>query len=371
MLQLRYGLQNNYDHLAATLDRARQIKNALAAGPYAVAGRGDREIDEALAALASALDEKDALIEKFKARNALLRNSVHYLPVAVESAVSDAPTRGMRDDVRAVLHETLLVQVGASENDHSHTVNAIAALAKHSERSSPSLRANLDKVLLHARHIVQHQQEMDKLIPAVTTEARLGSELTLAYGRSFENHLARTNAYRLWLLLASVALLVYAGYTFVRLRENAKKLAESESRYRSVVAAIAEGVVVRDKAGLITACNASAERILGRSLQQMEGHSDFDSSWKPLREDGSDFPAQERPARGGVAHRQAPIERRGRFPQTGQQRAMVFGERAVAIRRVETDAHGRRHFARRYHAAQAGAGTRGHGTGSNARAGRV
>ncbi len=80
-------------------------------------------------------------------------------------------------------------------------------------------------------------------------------------------------------------------------RKHAEKaLRESESRYRSVVAAIAEGVLLRDVERRIVACNASAERILGRTLEQMKGNAYFDPAWQAIREDGSTFPDEERPA---------------------------------------------------------------------------
>ena len=72
-------------------------------------------------------------------------------------------------------------------------------------------------------------------------------------------------------------------------------LRDSEARYRSVIAAIAEGVLLRDQDRRIVTCNASAERILGRSLEQMRGNTYFDSSWQAIREDGSAFPEEERP----------------------------------------------------------------------------
>jgi PAS domain S-box-containing protein len=63
-----------------------------------------------------------------------------------------------------------------------------------------------------------------------------------------------------------------------------------------VIAALAEGVILRDKDAHIIACNASAERILGRTLDQMRGNVYYDSDWHAIREDGSTFPDDERPA---------------------------------------------------------------------------
>jgi PAS domain S-box-containing protein len=74
-----------------------------------------------------------------------------------------------------------------------------------------------------------------------------------------------------------------------------KALRDSESRYRSVIAAIAEGVIVRDRDARIVECNASAERILGLSIDQMRGNRYFNPDWETIRDDGSPFPADDRP----------------------------------------------------------------------------
>ncbi|MBD3562769.1 PAS domain S-box protein, partial [Planktothrix sp. FACHB-1355] len=73
-------------------------------------------------------------------------------------------------------------------------------------------------------------------------------------------------------------------------------LQESEERYRTVVTAMAEGIVLQDRSGVIHTCNASAKRILGLSRKQMMGRSSIDPRWQAIREDGSPFPGEEHPA---------------------------------------------------------------------------
>ncbi|MCT7971780.1 PAS domain S-box protein [Laspinema olomoucense] len=73
-------------------------------------------------------------------------------------------------------------------------------------------------------------------------------------------------------------------------------LHESEERYRSVIAAMAEGVVLQEASGEIRTCNASAERILGLSREQMTGKTSLDPGWQAIREDGTPFPGHEHPA---------------------------------------------------------------------------
>ena len=72
-------------------------------------------------------------------------------------------------------------------------------------------------------------------------------------------------------------------------------LRESEERYRSVIAAMQDGIVLLDADGSIRACNASAERILGLSADQMLGRTILDLGWRAIREDGSPLPDDSRP----------------------------------------------------------------------------
>ncbi|AFY85003.1 PAS domain S-box protein [Oscillatoria acuminata] len=70
---------------------------------------------------------------------------------------------------------------------------------------------------------------------------------------------------------------------------------ESETRYRSVLSAMSEGVVMQDAKGVIYTCNQSAERILGLSADQMMGLTSVDPRWRAVRTDGSPFPGEEHP----------------------------------------------------------------------------
>ncbi len=79
-------------------------------------------------------------------------------------------------------------------------------------------------------------------------------------------------------------------------KQTEAALLASEARFRSVVGALAEGVIMRDGEGRILDCNASAERILGLTLVQMRGQTLVGPEWQTLREDGSLMAEDERPS---------------------------------------------------------------------------
>lgn len=73
-------------------------------------------------------------------------------------------------------------------------------------------------------------------------------------------------------------------------------LRDSERRNRSIINALAEGIVLQDAESKILECNPSAEEILGLSYDQMMGRTSIDPRWRAIHEDGSPFPGDTHPA---------------------------------------------------------------------------
>ncbi|PCC69581.1 PAS domain S-box-containing protein [Nannocystis exedens] len=87
------------------------------------------------------------------------------------------------------------------------------------------------------------------------------------------------------------------GVVDITARKQAEEaLRREEERYRSLVATLAEGIVVVDVAGQVVTCNASAERILGRCRSQLRDSIGLVSSLRAIHEDGSPFPLESWPA---------------------------------------------------------------------------
>jgi PAS domain S-box-containing protein len=73
-------------------------------------------------------------------------------------------------------------------------------------------------------------------------------------------------------------------------------LRESEGLYRSLVEAMADGVIVHGADGRVTMVNPSAERITGWSAQAMVGKPAAWEAWHATREDGAPVPVDQQPA---------------------------------------------------------------------------
>lgn len=69
----------------------------------------------------------------------------------------------------------------------------------------------------------------------------------------------------------------------------------SEKRYRALVAAMAEGIILQDANNVICTCNAAAEKILGLAADQLRGESAIAPRWRAIKENGELFSNQEHP----------------------------------------------------------------------------
>ncbi len=73
-------------------------------------------------------------------------------------------------------------------------------------------------------------------------------------------------------------------------------LAEAEERHRLVVETLAEGVVVFDEQGRNVQTNPAAARMIGMPAEEAAGAAAADARWRMVREDGTEFAAEQRPA---------------------------------------------------------------------------
>jgi len=74
------------------------------------------------------------------------------------------------------------------------------------------------------------------------------------------------------------------------------ELHKSEKMHRSLFEISFQGIVYQNKDGQILDANPAAQKILGLTLDQMQGRTSYDPRWQAIKEDGTNFPGDEHPA---------------------------------------------------------------------------
>ena len=231
VLLARAGLLPHYDSLSEAVDGLHDALDDLESWNETASEELDDAIGSHVADLSQAVQEKETLLEYFKADNALLRNSLTYFLhtghiLSTETAAND---RAVASAI-GTLSNAMLRFVRTPQRGVSGEIRT----ALNHMTSGPLFRRDLHTLALHGHLIVEVLPQVDdllgQLLAAPTTEqVRALREASLQYYRRME---ARAQTHRILLYLVAVVLLAYLVYLFNRLRANARDLTRANTSLR-------------------------------------------------------------------------------------------------------------------------------------------
>jgi signal transduction histidine kinase/FixJ family two-component response regulator len=238
VLKARAGLLRNYDPLVASVENLRRAVETLRSDSQ-IAGSGmATEIALGVQGVATAVADQEALVEAFKSRNALLHNSLTFLSHTARQfdGAGGGRQSALSTEVgalaNAMLRFTSDPQVESSD-DVMASLNRLAQLPI--EESNPALRS----LVAHGRLIVATLPAVDNRVGRVLASATTARTQALqnVYLEAHARAVMRAGIFRILLYIASLALLAYVGYLFVRLRAHARIL-RSRLAFERLISAI-------------------------------------------------------------------------------------------------------------------------------------
>ncbi|BAL26469.1 DAHL domain-containing protein [Azoarcus sp. KH32C] len=233
-LKSRLGINTHYDPLAAALPEFRRMEAEL----RALVADGLADTPSALVQNIDALDrsiqQKTELIEHFKSHNAVLRNSMAFLPTAaddvqelVDAALAKTATRrsgGMRripEDTDDLLLAAFVYGHDGSEDRAGEVEDALSRIAADTDQLPADIRERLDVFAAHIRTVLREHRVLIGLLDEIAAvsidrhiddiEALLSDQYLRA---STERH--RYGRYLLGFAALLTALLVPAAYSAIR-----------------------------------------------------------------------------------------------------------------------------------------------------------
>lgn len=267
VLQLHFNLANNYDQVTDISKNMRNIAGELRSGEAARDLRKDAEFRQQLQLFEQQLSVDQETLERFKSNNSVLKNSLAYLPHARDNLEKDFPSgTAVHENIDSLVEEVLFKRINAPISEHDQMEARIAALEKITTKLAANTRNKLDLLLRHIRRIDRIEQDMPALIRKLT---RNGEDVHLseAYRHYHDRQQQRAAAYRFFLLLATLSMLGYAVFVFLRLREKSRSLQLSAS----VIAHAHEGIIITNITNHIVDVNPAFTEVTGYTREEVLG----------------------------------------------------------------------------------------------------
>jgi diguanylate cyclase (GGDEF)-like protein/PAS domain S-box-containing protein len=267
VLQLNFSLSNNYDYATAIIAHMRETASELREGEAATELRKVEEFQQQLLLLDQRLTSKQDALETFKSRNAVLKNSLIYLPHA-RDALELGWHRGSvaHEDVDALVEYVLLNRINGALLESRNLDVTIASVQKETADLPHNARQQLNGLLRHVRLIDEYERDIPGLVRQLTSHTE-HSGLAESYRHYYDQQQQRAVAFRFFLLLATLALLSYAVLALIRLREQSSRLKLASS----VFATASEGITIADIEGTILDVNDAFTVVTGYSREEVIG----------------------------------------------------------------------------------------------------
>lgn len=278
-LELRFSLLTNYDPIVATSQDLDATAGRLPGEAHALYPAGGAStLTPQLQAYLEALSEKQQVVEDFKSKNALLKNSVAYLPILEDGIRNADGVRGTDGAAQAdrLLREVLIYNANDTKSAKDEILMLTGALAKSRSRFPADVQPDLDLLLAHARLIVIQHADVDALLRqlVILPTGRRNDDLFHAEQALYHDRQARSDMYSLALGVFCALLLACVAGFLLQLNKSAAAVRRANETLESRVAerthALEEAkssldVMVGNLRRLMTQVNAGADTVASTS----------------------------------------------------------------------------------------------------------
>ena len=224
LLRSRSGLAKHYDGLVRHVREIGRLLEVLGSVPAFLGADSNAIVKRELAATLRAVEAKRELIEQFKMHNAVLRNSLRFLPIVVVRLKTEGDARKAGSPAviaaQSLVSTVLLLDVAPDRDGHERLDSGIAELERlHRGIEDQALAKQLGVALQHARVIARHQPKVDALVREILEApvARGSIKLEDAYFAGYKTALDSTGL-REKFFFGLAVLIVVLGLTDVILR---------------------------------------------------------------------------------------------------------------------------------------------------------
>lgn len=218
VLNVRSGLVQHYDPLVQTTNKMTSLLNELQDPSVGVVGKGNQDLDQLLTQYAQLFTTRSTMVERFKGKNSILKNSLFYFPTAAALFVKHAQASGAAGVLSAsaekLLQDLLSFYVTGNPDTQARVQAHLHELSELSDEAPESLGKELTGLVKHASIVLWHKKEVDDLLRRITSaeSAAVADSINHVYQAQYLEAQGTVELYRAGLYVGITLLLCYIAW---------------------------------------------------------------------------------------------------------------------------------------------------------------
>ncbi len=278
VLRARHGLSRSYDGLVANLARLKLLLEEMRRYQDSSDSLVTDEVRHHFDRLVLVLVDKEALIERFKTRNAVLHNALLFFPATVERAGAHPQADSELILQLMQLHAAVMdIHIGTPNVSMPEVTQRLERLTELASLYPADLETQLRRSARHGRLIIQLSTELEDLLKRLLkdNERSLVAQLEAALSREFEDRLLQKNIFETALFFVAIVFLLVAVWMHLKLRMRTEELNRALVRVQNHKFALDEHAIVSatDVKGNIIYANRKFCDISGYAKEELLGQN--------------------------------------------------------------------------------------------------
>lgn len=274
VLKSRYALLTSYDPLVRSLSEQLSLQAKLEQIPSYIGNR--QALQRQLRNNQDIFRHKEELLEAFKSNNAVLKNSLTYLPELVKEVRQGGKykhlSQSKTSQLQAMLDNVLLYSLSTDKVLVPQIENQMSQLE---ELSTAKPDQTSDRILLavaHTRIILKYKLEVDRLtrrILELPTAKAIG-RLERTYTKHYQDAVQRAEIYRL--LSFGYLLAIAGGMAYLVIKRQQRLIREqqrSQQRLSGILKSLTDAFIALTPQWQVSYINPKAAEILQHDAQDL------------------------------------------------------------------------------------------------------
>jgi len=272
VLQNHFILLHNYDGLNSIMQRMLELSAELIQHHKDGTLPDTPEVRRELSTIQEKTKLKADALEEFKSNNALVKNSLIYLPRTIDEMLEKLPKtyRYTSEDEQyeLLLRNVMLMVINKDDLANENLKRTMDSISRNIPRLPERVKKQARLALKHTSIIIENEQDMKEILGLLGSSQNLyiGTRLEQIYLDYYKDQQHIANQYRTFLFMAAILILGYGVYAYYRIREEDQKLRIAATAFETQ-----EGILITDLNHRIIRVNSAFTRLTGYSAEEAIG----------------------------------------------------------------------------------------------------